>query len=382
MTQSDIHVVHVIHSLGPGGAEHTLIELAAAAPEHGMRLSVVSLMPLGSQNFPEQLTRLGVDVHTLDLASRWDPRGLERGRRLIAGLEADIVHTHLKHADLVGAWTSHRLGIPMVSTLHVIEHAPTTLGRGKRRLAAEVRARSAVRTIAVSEALRRWYLDSFSVDPATVVHIPNGVSRPPAPSDRAKHLVRRDLGIAPDTCMVVMIGMMLPEKGHAELLDALELLDPGIEATFVLAGDGPLRGALEERSRRLGLDHGRVVFAGYRNDVPQLLAAADLVAHPSLEDALPTALLYALAQGVPIVASDTGGIPEIVSPDVGILVDPGSVEALAGAMEGLIRKLPVPEMEEAARARFSARYEASAWAGRLRREYDDILGDVRSQAPH
>lgn len=381
MTAPNIAVAHVIHSLGPGGAEHTLVEMALAASEQQIKLSVVSLMPLESNLYPAQLRELGLEVETLDLATRWDPRGLERGRRVIRDLEPDIIHTHLKHADLVGAWASRRLGIPMVSTLHLIEHAPTPVGRGKRWLAAQTRLRSAARTIAVSEPLREWYLATFAADPTAVVEIPNGVAKPSPTTDDDRIAVRREFGVRSDATMAVTVGVLRPEKGHIQLLEAAERISPDIDVQFVVVGDGPERASLEDRAHRAGLVPDRVVFAGFRDDVPTVLAASDFVIHPSLEDALPTALLHALAAGLPVVASDIGGIPEIVTPDIGILVRPGSVDALVEGVDEMIERLPAPDMRAAARARFAAEYEASIWASRLRRLYDEVLAEYHG-TPH
>jgi glycosyltransferase involved in cell wall biosynthesis len=379
MTQKSLKVVHVIHSLGPGGAEHTLVELARVAPEQNMELAVVSLMPLGSDPFPQRLRELGVGVHELDLASRWDPRALARGRRIIEDLNPDVVHTHLKHADIVGAWAARRLEVPMVSTLHLIEDAPTAVGRAKRLMAAQARLRTADRTIAVSEALREWYLKTFSADPTDVVHIPNGVAKPGPTTDASRRAVRRELGVRNDALMAVTVGILRPEKGHAVLLGAAECLSSSIDIQFVVVGDGPERFDLESQARRSGLVPDRVIFGGYREDVAEVLAASDLVVHPSLDDALPTALLHALAAGRPIVASDTGGIPEIVTSEVGILVRPGSTDSLVEGLQQMIGRLPASDMREAARIRFAKEYDASIWAGRLRQQYDEVLAEFHGE---
>lgn len=380
MISKRLRVVHLIHSLGPGGAEHTLVELAKAAPEQDMELSVVSLMGLGSARHPQQLSELGVDVRSLDLPSRWSPGGLAGGLRIIRELDPDIVHTHLKHADLVGAWAARRLGIPMVSTLHLIENAPTSVGRAKRWLAAQARLRTAARTIAVSQALLEWYLRTYAADPGRVIYIPNGVARPGPVADARRRAIRYDLGVRPDALMATMVGILRPEKGHAQLLGAAELLTTDVDLQFVVVGDGPLRAGLEHQARRSGLVPDRVIFAGYREDVPEVLEASDLVVHPSLDDALPTALLHALAAGLPIVASDTGGIPEIVTPRIGILIRPGSASALVDGLQRMIAQLPALEMREAARTRFSEEFDASIWAERLRRLYDEVLTEYRRES--
>lgn len=373
MTRKRLRVVHVIQSLGPGGAEHTLVELAGVVREQDIDMVVVSLLPLDSDPFPRQLREIGVEVHSLNLASRWDPRGLERGRQLIRRIDPDIVHSHLKHADVVGAWSSRRLDIPMVSTLHVIEHTPDTLGRSKRWMATQARLRNAAVTIAVSAPLREWYLDTFSADPSDIVHIPNGVSRPPPTTDAQRTDIRRALGVRPGAIMAATVGILRPEKGHRELLTAVDRLDADADVQFVVVGDGPERLALEEQAQQLGLVPDRVIFAGYREDVAEVLAASDLVVHPSLEDALPTALLYALAAGRPIVSTDVGGIPEIVTPDVGVLVQPGNPDALADGISAMIRELPASRRGAAGQSRFAEEYDASIWAARLREQYDAVL---------
>ncbi len=375
---SGISIVHVIHSLGPGGAEHTLVDLARKAPGRDMHLSVVSLMPLESHPYPRQLAQLGAGVHSLELSSRWDPRGLTRGLRLIGILKPDVIHTHLKHADLVGAWAARRLGIPMVSTLHLIEDAPSAVGRVKRRMAAQARLHTAARTIAVSQALRDWYVDVFPVEPDSVVRLPNGVARPVPTSAAQREAIRHDLGIRSDALMATMVGIMRADKGHEQLLDAIHAMSPASDMQFAILGDGPLRGELEEQAARLNLGPDRVVFTGFRDDVAEVLGASDLVVHPTLADALPTALLHGLASGLPIVASDTGGIPEIVTSEIGILVPPGNVNALTDGLEQMAARLPAAEMAKAARTRFDEEFDSEIWATRLRHLYEEVMTESGS----
>lgn len=374
-------VCHVIHSLGPGGAESLLVDLATAAGAAGLELSVVSLMPSATLAYHRRLAQLGVPVRSLELPTRWDPRGLPRGLAAIERLAPDIVHTHLKHADLVGAFAVRRLGVPMVSTLHLIEDAVSPLGWGKRRLATQARLTTAARTIAVSDALRRWYLDTFAAQAHRVVTLHNGVRAAPVPAS-ARERLRRELGVPETSLMAAMVGIMRPGKGHADLIAAAAGLPTSLDIRIVLAGDGPLRSTLEATARSAGLSPGRLVFAGFREDVPVLLAASDLVVQPSRFDALPTALIHGLAAGLPAVASAAGGIPEIVTDDVGILVPPADPAALTSALVVLAGD---PErrarLGAAARRRFEAEFDATVWAGRLRGLYEEALADHLTPQP-
>jgi glycosyltransferase involved in cell wall biosynthesis len=117
----------------------------------------------------------------------------------------------------------------------------------------------------------------------------------------------------------------------------------------------------------------RIKLVGYRDDIPELLQAADVVVQPSHFDALPTTLIQALAAGVPAVASDVGGIPEIVTSRVGILVPPGRPDRLAQAIDELasdpIRRAA---LGSAAHAFFEEEFSAVTWVGRLRGVYESV----------
>ena len=376
MTPTRLRVCHIIHSLAAGGAESLLVDLAVAAPGVDMDVAVLSLMPSEGSVFEHELLRAGAQVVSVDLRTRWDPRGLARSVRAVATLQPNVIHTHLKHADLVGAFAAQRLDLPMVSTLHLIEDSVTGLGRAKRWLGAQARIRAAARTVAVSDALRSWYVRDFPAAAARVVTLHNGVVDPGPSSAGSSLAVRQALGVPPDAVMATMVGVMRPGKGHAEVIAAAQRLPGRPDIRLVLAGDGPLRHELErmaaadERARR------SVVFAGWRNDIDDLLAASDLVVHPTLSDALPTALIRALAAGVPVVATDVGGVPEVITPCVGVLVPLGD----PGQFASVISELAVDDdrrrrMGCAARARFESEFDASVWARRLRSLYEDVLLD-------
>lgn len=370
-----MRVCHVIHNLQPGGAEDLLVDLATVAPSVGIELSVLSLLPLAGHRHAARLQALDVPVVSLDLRSRWSPLALAHGVRAVAGLTPDLVHTHLKHADLVGGVAARRLALPHVSTLHVIEDARSPVQRGKRQVAALVRQRSADRVLAVSDAQRLWYLRTFPrADGARIRTLRNGVMPPPAQDAAERRALRGSLGATDGDLLVLMVGIMRPGKGHDQLLDALAELGAEPRMRVVLAGDGPLRQDLERRVEHLGDRVPPVVFAGFRDDVPALMAASDLVVHPSLAEALPTALIHALAAGRAVVATDVGGTPEVVTPDIGPLVPAGDARALAGALRPLLHDEEARAAAgAAARRRFEAEFDATAWARRLQQTYGELL---------
>ena len=399
---SPVRVAHLIHGLAPGGAEALLVDLARAAPAAGFEIAVLPLVRVADDRYVRALRDLGVPVLGLDLPTRWDPRAFGAALRRLRGWRPDVLHTHLKHADLVGAVASRLTRTPQVSTLHVIDDGRTPLLRLKRRLAATARLSTARATIAVSDAQRRWYLSAFpSADPARVLTVPNGVAdprrtadpaarthtsrvggpaaghgpdprRPPgtAGPSAARAAVRAELGCGDDDVLVVQVAVARPGKGHVTLLEAMRRLGD-LPVRLAVAGDGPLRAELAAGAADLGE---RVRFLGHRDDVPALLAAADVVAHPSEFEALPTALIEALGAGRPVVSTEVGGIPEVVTPETAVFVPVGDAAALAAALRGLATD-PVRRraLGAAARTRFEARFDARVWAGRLADLYADVL---------
>jgi glycosyltransferase involved in cell wall biosynthesis len=372
MSANPLRVAHLIHSLGPGGAENVLVELAGAADAGDLEPVFVGLSPHPDPVHARTLAGLGAPVVQLDL-DRWDPRAITRAAAVLREHRVQVVHTHLKHADLVGALAGARLGVPVVSTLHVIEDAPATrLARYKRTAGLLGRRRFAARTLAVSHSQMRWY-QQLSGTTEGVEVLPNGVADPGVPTAADRARVRTELGVPDDGLLIGSASLMRPEKGHHLLLDAVARLDPDLPVTVALAGDGPLRAELEARVATDPVLRSRVEFLGYRADVPVLLGATDLVLHTSLADALPTTLIHALAVGVPAVATDVGGIPDIVTPETGI-VAPTDPAALASAVQKLATDPALrARLGAAGRAVFLERFEARGWVQRLRAVYDRVL---------
>lgn len=377
MDTKPLHACHLIHALGVGGAEQVLVDLARSCSRAGLRLSVISLVDDPNPVQANALRQLGVDVRSLSLPSRWDARAFRRASRHIDDMRPQILHTHMKHADLVGAAVARRRGLPLVSTMHVIDDAPTAVGRLKGRLATQARSRMAARVIAVSEAQRRWYTGAYSVAADRVVTIPNGITPPPPPpTPEDRRALRGSLGAPDDAVLALSMSVMRPEKGLDDLLAAAAALPDDSPIMIVLAGDGeerPRLEALANSDRRIAR---RVRFAGWRDDAAELIHAADLLVHPSHADALPTVLLLALGAGVPIVATRVGGIPEIVTEDVGVLLPPRDPVRLAALINDLAGDtMRRQNMSSAAHRRFAERYDAAAWARRLVSLYRQVLDE-------
>lgn len=361
--------------------------LAAAAPSAGLQLSVGYLREVDGSPAAEGLRRLGVEPELVPTRRMLDPSGLLRLRRHLAAIRPDIVHTHLAHADLMGTLAARSLGLPSVSTFHMIARHPAGQPRAARRrtalkgdLSGFVRRRWASRVIAVSDAARDAYLATGWDKPAHVVTVHNGIVAPgddPAAGAR----VRAELGIGPDELVVSTVTVLRRDKGHDVAVEAVRRLLPRFpQLRLVIMGDGPARGEIRQMAEAIGP---AAVLTGHRDDVMAVLRATDVLLHPTSMDAFPTALLEAAAARVPVLATAVGGIPEIVEDGVTGFLQPPPPQAdvVADHLAALLGDPALrEEMGRRAAERFAADFTADLWAQRLRRVYDDALGVQRQEA--
>jgi glycosyltransferase involved in cell wall biosynthesis len=288
-------VLHVITGLAPGGAERQLELLIGHLP---VTCEVAVFSNAGS--VAEAIERRGIPVHDLRMRGNRDARVLPRLIRLIRRGQFDVVHTHLYRACVFGRIAARLAGVRrVVATEHSLG---SSLIEGRRKTAA-VRGlylateRLGAVTIAVSATVADR-LGAWGVRPERTATIPNGIDTAAFAFDPdRRRAARQRLGIADTQFVVGAVGRLVPTKRFDVLIEALAGL-PG--ARLLLVGGGPERPDLEE----LAVSHGvreRVIFAGERPDIPELLAAMDVFAAPSAEEAFGLAPIEALASGLPVI---------------------------------------------------------------------------------
>ena len=255
-----------------------------------------------------------------------DPGLVIRLARTIRREAPDIVHVHSRRGDLFAALAAALARTPAVLTRRVDnrEHLPA-----KYRLFRHV--------ITISKAISTVVL-SQGVPAGRLSCVPSAVTLPEPVSAPERERLRDRLDLRADELACAVIAQLIPRKGHRFLIEAIPvILQRCPQARFLFFGQGPLDPALRSQCRVLGVE-AQVRFAGFRDDLPQLLPALDLVIHPALQEGLGVSLLQASAAQLPIVAARAGGIPEIVRDGVnGLLVEPGNATALAAAVRTLLR---------------------------------------------
>jgi glycosyltransferase involved in cell wall biosynthesis len=379
LTPLRVHIL--IDSLTWGGAEMLLADLAAGAKSASIELSVAYLSDVNGSPSAEGLRRQGIEPELVPVRRMLEARAVPRLRRHLARVAPDVVHTHLALADVLGTVAARSLGIPSVSTIHLLARQATGRrydaswrGRARDRLAALVRRRAGARVIAVSDAAREAYLQTGWDDSSHVVTVHNGIARTARQS--AGERVRAELGIEPDALVVSTVTVLRAGKGHDLAIEAVRrLIGRFPRMRLVLLGDGPAREEIHRLVAPLGP---AAILTGHRDDVMDLLMATDVLLHPTQVDAFPTALLEAAAAEVPVIATAVGGIPEIVEDGrTGFLLAfPPRPDTLAERLEALLADESLRRsLGRAAREDFLQRFTADRWLARLRAVYDDVLAE-------
>jgi glycosyltransferase involved in cell wall biosynthesis len=315
--------------LGRGGAERLIVGAARHLDRAQFELEVAYLLPW-KDAFAADVAATGTAVHCLDGPRPISLAWVNRLRRLVRERHIDIVHTHMPLPATVA-----RLALPGRRPVFVhTEHNLWGRYRPPTRWANAATYRRNAWAIAVSDGVAASIRSSVPVE--VVVHGADPTLAVTGPDARA--LARTTLGLDPGAPVIGTVGNFTAKKDQATLLRAVAALgSPRLDATvLVLVGLGPLESDLRSLAAGLGIAD-RVVFAGSRDDVFDLLPAFDVFALSSQFEGLPIALLEAMATGIAPVATSVGGIPEVISDGRdGLLVAPGDPGALAAAVTKLL----------------------------------------------
>jgi glycosyltransferase involved in cell wall biosynthesis len=366
-----LRVLHIINGDLYSGAERVQDLLALNLPKFGTDVGVVCVKP---DRFPEQRQAVNTPIYLTPMDSRFDLRCSSRIAHIIRQGRYRVVHTHTPRAALVGRIASRLAGVPMVH--HV--HSPTGRDTGdqwRNLLNWQIEKWSLIgvsRIIPVSASLSR-YLINEGFRPAKIRLVPNGV---PTPGP----LMKRP---TPDGHWTVgMIALFRPRKGIDTLLKATSLLRASGKDIYIRAV-GPFDSTdyqhqVAALSDKLGMSQ-NIDWVGFTKDISSELAKMDALVLPSLYgEGMPMVILEAMAAGVPVVASEVEGIPEVLAEGrCGILVPPGDFSALADKLCGLIEgAYDWQALRRDAYARQSELFSAESMARSVSQVYRELITDA------
>lgn len=330
-------VLHVQKVSGIAGSERHLLDLLAGLAARGLVVRICVLAEGAAQRFVDRLLERGIDPVVIRAGTDLNAALPFRIATEIRRFRPDVVHTHLIHGNVYGQLAARACRAPGVLSMH---GSQAFFARYPYRLAARLAGRLAVRTIAISDHVRR-FVESLQLAPAgTTRVIPYGIdtSEWQFGAD-ARSRARAAFGLSSDDVAVGIASRLIEHKGHDFLIQGIAKARhraPGLR--LLVAGEGPIRARLEQQAlHQLPGDGAR--FLGFVSDIRKFMNACDVFAvptSPQLQEGFGLAALEAMAAGRPVVATSVGSLPEVVvDKETGFLVRPDSVEQLADVLSEL-----------------------------------------------
>lgn len=367
-----IVVVHIVGSLGWGGSEQQVCEIALGLNRQRFHTIVCCTGKIEGPR-AKKLREHGVEVVLLPLRMRSILRDAKRLITFVRRVGADLVHAHTANNGLWGAIVSQYTRIPLIFS----EYGFNSARAWNHRLLEVWRTRRASRVIVNSSALRQEILVRTRVNHDRVIVVPSGVQ--PQAFDPALdgQSVRVTLGIADNSVVIGTVGRLHPVKGHSYFLAAAQqVVAQCPEARFLIIGHGPdtIERRLRDQCHQLGLEN-YVKFIASAEEVVNFLAAMDVFVLASLSESLPISILEAMAMARPVVATRVGGVSEVVAPeDTGLLVPPKDTSALAEAIVRLCQHVNIRhQMGSAGRRRLETEFTANNMIKGVEAVYQEVL---------
>lgn len=377
---TDPTILFLISSEGYFGVENMLVNLGVALSRQECRCVVGVFC---DARFPhteigERASARGLEVEIVPCSGRFDWRAVAGIRKLLDKHQVDVLHTHGYKADIYGGMASWGRRLGLVATCHNWPHS----SRSMRAYAALDRLvlRTFDRVVVVSDTVGA-ILRYSGISDRKLRTIANGVE-----VERFQY-AQPSLKSSSSTLSVVgFVGRLVPGKGADVLLRAApRVLNRYPNSRFVLVGDGPARQELESLASQLGVTD-RVLFAGVREDMPQVYRSFDLLVLPSFCEAMPMCVLEAMAAGKPVIATRVGAVPRLIEEDkTGMLIELGDVAGLSAAILNL---LEAPERAQRlgknGQLRAAEHFSADAMACEYAQLYSEVSKrrDGREKKPH
>jgi len=380
-----LHILFLITSSDFGGAETVVAELASGLRHQQVKVTLCSLRPLGA--LAPKLQGQKINVFSLGMSANLKPieflRALLTLSTFIKNNKVDLVHANLRRAGLMASL------LKIVSNPKPIvvftQHTASNLVNSGRLydalswLSLCVTFRFVNRFIAVSEAVKNALREKGKVPASKISVIPNGVDDSrffPSVSPE----VRSELDVEDGELVIGSIGRFCKTKGFDVLLCAFsKLLANGSKVRCVLVGNGEEEHFLNALLRDLGIEN-QVCIRGYCSWPEKILRGIDIFVLPSREEGFPMVLLEAMTTGLPVIASDVGGVREIVQHNItGILVKPDDTESLLAALQRLVSAPSLRTHLGAAAQRLSKQYSNRRMVESYSKLYKDELGQLGIQ---
>jgi glycosyltransferase involved in cell wall biosynthesis len=337
-TSRRLRILHVLDHLALGGAQFVVFGIARLADSTRFEIHTANVSGVYDPEVIDHVRAACAGIHTIGARAAWDVRALGALVRLIRRGKFDVVHAHLMVSTILGTAAARVARRPVTVTLHNVAADRRNYPRARRLLDAFATRRLANDLVGVSDAVKQTYVDELGFPADRIRVIRNAPVAPlllPAGFERDRK--RRELGVA-DRLVLTSVARLEETKDHETLLKALpSVIERHPAVTLLIAGDGNLRDRLEELARSLGVAQS-TRFLGVRRDAAELTSAGDALCNLTREfEGLPIAVADAMSLGVPVVATRTAALEEVLTNGhSGMLVNAGDVSGVARALIALL----------------------------------------------
>lgn len=306
-----------------GGAETHVTDLVKSLVQSGHKVFLAV-----HANPSPQLNGIVQEQFVLNFRSKNPLDYLTLGRQLASIVQEyniDVLHAHQRTSGYIAAYVKYLTKVPFIVTIH---------DPWKRAYAKRMHAKIYDHIITVSEFLRQRFITEFNFNPTRVHTIYNGVNQDVYNMSRYQpeqlNRLRDEFGIKENEKVISLIARLYRSKGQQYLIAAApNILADLPNVKFLLAGDGPHLDLLKKQAQHLGVLT-NFIFAGYRQDIPEIIALSDIVVRPSEMEGLPINVIEAMLMAKPVVASNIAGVPEMIEHGInGYMIQVGDVKRLS-----------------------------------------------------
>ncbi|RJP56310.1 MAG: glycosyltransferase [Candidatus Auribacter fodinae] len=320
--ETNLKILHLTTDSAIGGTEKMIIQVAGSLNDRGFVSYVVSLKP--GLPLKEQCSKMNITCLSVEMRSKFDISALFRLYALIRDIKPDILHTYLFHSNILGRIIGRIARVPVI----ISGQRNVDLWRKwYHNIIDRISSRFCRYIIANSYAGQRFLIDAVRMPPAKVMVIHNGVDFQSVRSSFTNTAYQNK------PLTLVTVASLTRKKGHEFLFEALKTKRG--KWLLILVGTGREKERLKQLCEEYGLCD-KINFAGFKTEIRSFLEQADIFILPSLWEGLPVALMEAMAFGCACVATDVGGVPELISDrQNGLLVPPGDSQALRNAIDCL-----------------------------------------------
>ena len=370
-----INILHVTPGLALGGAERMMLAMLKGLDKQKYNIKLCCWC--GSCKLQKDIEEAGIEVIDLKQEDGNILKVVSKMRKVIKEHHIEFLHTHLFDADLCGFLAGKTTGVPII-----VSSVPsfTFLCKKKHQIRYKILSLFFDRFITISEAIGKFMVKNCKINPKKVTAVHSGfLDEFNCQIDKASVAdMRKKYALTENDLVIGIVARLDSRKGYFYLLDAVaKIIKDYPEVKLICAGGGDLQPELGAYSRKLGIDK-RVIFTGTVEDIPSFLGLLDIFTLPSLDEGLGIVILEAMNSGLAVVASNVGGIPEMVDNDeTGLLVEPANSDDLARGLITLIKDKDLRvKMGELAKERVK-RFSSDIMIQKLEKIYDFCIEEKR-----